>query len=1161
MKIRFRIAAILAMSLGLAIPVFSQSTTGAIVGTVADPSGAAVPGVRIAAIEERTNFREQSVSGEDGGYAFPSLRPGQYRIETEAQGFRKLVRGGIELRINDRLRVDLELQIGAMTESVQVTAAAPLVESESGAVGAVIENRKIVNLPLNARNPFQLASLSPGVVPGSNFGDAFNTSANLIINGNRGNTSEIMIDGITNSVPAANPIVVVAMFPSPDALEEFKVQTNGYAAEFGRSGGGMINMVIKSGTNGFHGAIYEFLRNSRMDANNFFSNRQGQSIGVFKRNQFGASVGGPIIRDKAFFFVNYEGLRERSRSQMTGTVPTERERVGDFSSSGAVLAGRCTPIQIFDPFTTRANPAGGSIRDAFPGGVIPASRQDAVGRRLVDYYPKPTSAGAECTAINNFFSSRTQPLDANQMDLKFDWWASAANKLTLGAAWRTRTAFEPNHYDNIAATGIVNGDHMPSQGIRLEYNRTHSPSFLLQGRFGITRLERYHDPNVEEGFSLTDLGFPAALANAAQAPVGFPVVTAAGYMGLGKGSQHLIQAGTSYTWTGSATKISGGHTLKAGIDYRINQSAESVGIDTSGRYGFNRNFTQGPNPNQPAADRGNAIAGMLLGVVSSGQIGVLPAVFTSNPYMGLYLQDDWRVSRRLTLNVGLRYELEKGRSERYNRLSYFDFDAPSPVAQQVGIPSLRGGLRFVGADGAPKRQFDTDWNNFAPRFGFAYTVNAKTVVRGSYGIFYLPFIGAASGWASGINGFLSYTEMVSSLDGLSPADLLSNPFPRGILQPTAPGSGLATSLGQDFGASGRDGAIDRGNRVGYSQQWNFNVQRELPGNLSVEAAYVGNKGTKLTDGPLGHQLNQLTVEQLALGTQLQRLVPNPFRNIVSVGPLAQPTVTQGQLLRAYPQFLGLYNFRPASGSSIYHAFQLRADKRFSSGLTLLFSFTGGKLIEDTSQTVGFLGASPTHQDVYNRRASRSVASQDISRRLVLSFIYDLPFGRGKALAGNLPRFADVLFGNWQVNGIATFSTGIPLALTNAQNNSQSYSAVQLPNVSGSPVLEDGRSTDEKLARWFDTTVFSQPAPFTFGNTGRVLPNVRMDGIRSLDFSLFKNFPIDESRRVEFRGEFFNLTNTPRFGLPGQALGNAQFGVVNGQANGPRQVQLGLKVYF
>lgn len=1140
----------------------AQSFTGAITGAVTDPSGAAVPHARVTATEQSSNIQTEVVSDVHGSYLFASLRPGVYRLVAEASGFRKLVNPNIEVRVNDRLEINLTMVLGAVNESVEVTASPALVESQTGSIGSVIDNKKIVNLPLNTRNPFQLALLSPGVVPSTAFGNAFNSSANFIINGNRGNTSEILIDGVTNSVPAANPIVVVSLFPSPDALEEFKVLTNGYAAEFGRSGGGIVNMVIKSGTNRFHGVLYEFLRNSQLDANDFFSNRAGRQLSSFKRNQYGFTAGGPIIRDKAFFFFNYEALRQRSRDQLTGTVPTALERQGDFSQSRQIVGSSCVPVQIFDPSTTRANPAGGGfIRDAFPNNMIPANRLDRVGANIVKYFPLPNAPGAACSGINNFLSNKSSPSDSNEIDMKFDWTPTVKDKLTAGLGWRTSTTTPPNHYGNVAYTAVTS-DNMPARSMRLEYNRSQTPSLLLQGRFGITRLERYYGQSAPPGFTLASLGFPGGLDQELTKPIGFPVFNYAGYLGMGKASQFLDQRGTSYTWDANLTKIAGGHQVKAGVEYRINQSLEGVGIDTSGNFMFDRTFTQGPNPTSPGVDRGNAVASLLLGVSTTGQAGVLPTVLTSNPYLALYVQDDFRVSSKLTLNLGLRWDVEKGRTERYKQLSYFNFNAPSPIAQQVGLPNLHGGLQFVDVNGDPRRQFDTDWNNFAPRFSFAYSLNPKTVLRGGYGIFFLPYIGAASGWASGINGFLSFTPQLSSPDGLHPGDPLSNPFPKGLQQPTAPGSGLLTNYGQDFGASGRDGAVDRSARVAYSQQWNFNVQRELPGRFSVEVAYVGNKGTKLTDGPLGPQLNQLTVDQMQLGNQLLQLVSNPFQGYVQTGPLSQATVTRAQLLRPYPQFLNLYDFRPALGSSIYHAFQARIEKRYATGLTLLASFTGGKLIEDTSQTVGFLGPAPTHQDVYNFHSDRSVASQDVSRRLALSYVYDLPFGRGKRFGARLARPLDLLLGEWQVNGVITFSTGVPLAIVNAQNNSQSFSAAQRPNVDGKdPNLTGDRSTSARLARWFDTSAFSQPATFTFGNSPRVLPNVRADGVRLWDSSIFKAFPIREAIRLEFRTEMFNFTNTPNFALPGQAFGNAQFGVISSQQNSPRQIQFGLKLYY
>ena len=445
--------------------------------------------------------------------------------------------------------------------------------------------------------------------------------------------------------------------------------------------------------------------------------------------------------------------------------------------------------------------------------------------------------------------------------------------------------------------------------------------------------------------------------------------------------------------------------------------------------------------------------------------------------------------------------------------------------------------------------------------GFAYNAAAHTVLRGGYGIFYLPYVGEASGTASGINGFSSDTPWVSSLDGLTPVGTLSNPFPNGLSVPTAPGSGLLTNLGQIIGATSRDGAIDRTSRVGYAQQWDLNIQREIGRQIVVEAAYNGSKGTKLPDGPNGFQLDQLTPDQMKLGTQLQQLVANPFFGHINTGTLAQPTVTLGQLLRPYPQFLGVLDFRPSAASSTYHAFQARVEKRFSAGLSLLVAYTNAKLIDDASQAVNFLGPSPDHQNVYDRRADRSISAQDISQRLVFSYTYELPFGRGKALGSGMNRWVDAFLGGWQINGITTFSTGVPLALTNAQNNSGSFSAVQRPNMTGDSALNSDRPIQTRLAQWFNTAVFSQSAPFTFGNTPRVLSNVRSNGIRNFDFSLFKQFRVRERWRTELHGEFFNLFNTPQFAQPGLVFGTTSFGVVSAQANTPRQVQLGLKLYF
>lgn len=1131
----------------------AQTTTGQITGVVQDPSAAVITGAKVSVTQQETGLVRESQTNMEGIFAFPLLPIGTWTLRVEQAGFRPVIQTDITLQVNETRRVDVRLDPGQVSESIEVRADAVAVEREGASLGTVIDTSKITNLPLNSRNPFALALLVPGVTPGRNFGDMFNTAIGMRINGGRAGTNEVLLDGVTNLTPGANPIAVASILPSPDALQEFRIQTNSYSAEYGRTGGGVVNMMLRSGTNEFHGSAYEFLRNSRMDANSFFANRNGNELGAFQRNQFGGTIGGPVLRNRLFFFFSYEGLRQRDVSNVNLTVPTEAERRGDFSQSRQLVSGQCLPVMIYDPVTTRSNPTGsGFTRTQFPGNIIPANRFDAVGRRLVDYYPLPTSAGAPCTAANNFFSSKKNSLSTNQVNVKGDWNASDKDRFTAGVNWRGYYRLPPNHFGTIAdSTGLINGDSIPAKSARLDYTRIQTGALVLNARMGVTRLERTMNPYPSD-FQLSDIGLPSNLNGQLRGPFSFPIVNVANFARLGRTGEasYTFQAGTVYSWMGSATWISGRHTWKFGADTRVQQSFEDSGFGNSGQFNFARSFTQGPDPNAPRADRGSAVASLLLGT-GDGFVQHIPGVFSSNNYTAFYAQDDIKVNTRLTVNLGVRYDIENGRKERFNQLSYFDFEARSPLSDAVpAFPNLQGGLRFVGPDNP--RQFDTDWNNISPRVGVAWSVTNKTVIRSGYGIFYVPYTGQSVGSAAGVNGFLSNTPWLNSLDGLTPLNYFSNPFPNGVAPSTGASEGLLSVVGQNLGST-RDGAIDRGARVGYAQQWNFNIQQALPGRVLVEAAYTGSKGTKLMDN--GWQLNQLTAEQLTLGPALQQLVDNPFFGVITSGPLAQPRVTRGQLMRPYPHFLSVVNYRPAAASSIYHAAQFRMQKEFTRGSSVLVSFTTGKLIDDSiGGSLAGGGPAPGHQDAYNRRADRSLSSQDISYRFVASAVYELPFGR------NFPTWARAAFAQWRVNTIVSLMSGLPLVLT-APNNSNAFAETQRPNVNGNPVLSGDRTTDEKLAQWFDTKVFTQPAAFTFGNTGRVLPNVRADSLRNVDLSLFKEFRVTEGRKLELRAESFNLLNTPQFGLPGQALANPTFGVVNAQENAPRQIQLGLRLVF
>jgi len=1151
----------------------AQSFTATISGAITDPSGGAIPGAQVTVTSIGTSATFAGSSDAQGRYVVPAVLPGLYTVSAQAAGFKQLVRTGIRLEVEQRLHLDLELQLGAVTETVEVAAQATLVQSETSSLGSVIDNRHLINVPLNSRNAISLVALIPGARTGRAFGDAFNSTANVLINGGRGNSSEILTDGIANTASAANPINTVPVAPPVEAIQEFKVQTNSLSAEFGRTGGGVLNFIFKSGTNELHGTLFEFLRNSALDANSFFSNQRGIRLASFRRNQFGGVLGGPVViprlidgRNGLFFFVSYDGLRQSAQNTALFTFPTAAERVGDFSRTMRLVGAACRSIELYDPFTTRRAPDASFVRDPFADNVIPASRLDPAGLKAASFYPLPRGEGLGCAGADNSASSAPSRSGVDQVDFRIDFNPTEKDRIFLRVSpGRRIREFPAEHYNTLGSPNRWRLGHPYSgAGGSFSYTRVINPSLLAEFRFGFARYQEYGPSAAGNDFDMqAALGFRGNFQRQMNTPLSFPRLAVTGYGTLGTGNFPFTDAGaSSYQWLGNVTKIRGPHTLKTGVEFRLMQSFGPNPTASSGDFSFPPSFTQGPNPTRAGPAVGNGLASLLIGL-GTGSVQILPRVFTSNNYVAVYVQDDYRLTRKLTLNLGLRFDFESGRKDRYHHLSWFNFHASSPLANRVaGFSGLRGGLEFVSVGGNPGRQFDTDRNNFGPRFGFAYSVDSRTVVRGGYGLSYEPYSGRAVSTGAGFTGFSSVTTWVSSLDGITPQNVFSDPFPNGLIEPPGSSLGLLTSVGEDLGGTGRDGAFDRRARVGYAQQWNFGVQRGLPGNVAVTLAYAGAKGTKLTDGG-GFEENQLPPAALALGNQLLGRVANPFLAVIRSGPLAAATTTLGQLLRPFPQFARLTNFRPNAASSTYHAFEMEIQKRFSDGVQFVLAYTAGKSIDDSSNLVEFLGGSGLHQDFYNRRGDRSLSLHDVAQRLVVSYVLDLPFGRGRAIGATWGRWPNALLGGWQLNGMTTFQGGLPFLLVNRSNNSNAFSATQRPNVNGDPKVPAERPTNEKLARWFDPNVFSQPAAFTFGNGPRVLPTVRSDGINNHDISVFKNFSParDGKMTLQFRVEFFNTFNTPEFSAPDGAFGAANFGVVSGQANSPRQIQFGLKVLF
>jgi len=1105
----------------------AQSFTASILGTVRDGSGAVVQDARVAVVNTGTNARSERRTDPQGNYVVPLLPPGQYVIEVEASGFKKFVRHGLVLQVQQQAQVDVVLELGAITESVSVTAGAPLIEGTTSSVGKVVENRRIMDLPLNTRNVYALVFLTPGT--SGSVGNDY-SGVGYDVNGIR--NKDILIDGVTATQPTVNGAVGISVFPSVDAIEEYKVQAANYSAEFGRSAGSVLNVVYKSGTNTLHGSAYEFLRNSVLDSNNFFANRLGRDLASFKRSQFGGTLSGPIKHDSTFFMVSYEGLRQRSFSSTLASVPTDPERRGDFSQS---LAANGQLIRIFDPFSTRAS-GSGFIRDQFPGNIIPASMFDPVALNVLKYYPQPNTAGHAVTRRDNFYKTGTSPLNTDNIDVRIDHNISASQRFFARYSHRhvadDAAIFFPEEIK--IAEGRVNTENRGRHAVA-EYNNTLSPTTILTVRAGFSRAGYLHD-NQGLGFLPSQLGLPKSIDAAVDRQM-FPSFSASGYRGLG-GGDHRWNPFMSYSANASVTTVKGSHTIKYGFEGRVirvnvweARSAGSFSLPTAS--------TQGPNPSQASATAGNGLASLLLGVGTGNLIQAWKNVASQSLYYAGYIQDDWRITSKLTLNLGLRYDLDTPRTERYNRMNYFDPNARSPLAGVVpGYPNLTGGVVFVGVDGRGRRQQDYDINDLGPRLGLAYQADKNTVVRLGYGHMFGTSLRAAQGTV-GPFGFRTENPWVGSLDGITPFNLLRNPYPQGFRPPPGASEGLLTQTGANFEAVLRAETL-----TPWTQQWNLTIQRVLPSDTRLEVAYVGNRALQLSRGGEGTlNANQVHPQYLQLGSQLNQLVENPFFQAVGRGVHVSNRVSRAQLLRRYPQFTNITPLFTSGASSSYHSLQVTATKRMTRGFQFDGAYTWSKSISDASG----------HQNSYDLRASRTVYGNP--HRLVMSFLYELPFGRGRAFGSNAPGPVNWLLGGWQFNGITSFISGTPLTVT-ANNTSGIFTVATYPNNNGKSARLSG-PVHQRLERYFDTSVFSQPAAFTLGNTS-VLPDVRNDGTRNFDLSVFKEFSATERIVAQFRAEFLNAFNTPRFGSPTMGVTSSSFGMITSQANAPRQIQFGLK---
>lgn len=1121
-----------------ALPGHAQQLMGTITGSATDSSGSILQGASVKATDNGTGLVRSTQTGEDGKFRFLLLPVGNYRIEASQAGFKGFRRDGIIVEADRSLDVTIALEVGSVVEVVEVTAGTPLLEPNTSSLGSVIDKQKVDDLPLNGRNPMGLANLIPTVRGIGFFGGQVLSSwrmAAVSIGGGSALHNDFMVDGIATTKVGSSGAQV---YPTIESTQEFKILTNAMSAEFGRTAGGVVSVITRSGTNEYHGNLFEYLRNDKLNANEFFSNKAGRQRPTLRWNQFGGSLGGPIVRNRLFFFANYETFMERRVSQQIQTSATRLQRAGDFSETRNQAGALIT---IYDPFTTQANPnaPGTFVRAPFPGNRIPAGRISPIAQKAMSFYPEPNLPGLPITQAQNLFLQAGGPIDRHTMTGKVDFNISASRRINGRYTWDDLNWQFPKLYGTPAEpdgrTVLI-----PRNSVSTNYTDTLTPTLLLDVKLGFSREnENYVLPS--QGFDITTLGFSEALRAQTSVALGarFPTFSV-GDMATLSGQTSAGSPSVTTLASANLTKVFRSHTVKFGGEQRFYGINPWGRGSSSGSYTFNRGFTQGPNPLVVSPSAGFGVASFLLGTPASGSATLAPDRTQSLRYYSSFIQDDWKVTSRLTLNLGLRWEYESPLTDRYNILSVFDPDATvslSPTQQ------LRGGLAFPGANGLDRNLTIPDKFNLGPRFGFAYKASQRMVFRGGYGVLFIPthpFIGPTT------TGFTFNTPMVSTLDGgLTPADTLANPFPQGLISPSGASLGAMTGLGTAVAGQLRDV------RRGYSQQWNTTVQFEPWNNWLLEAAWVGNKGTRLQGA--SRQLNVISDQDRDFyGTRLAESVPNPFLGLITSGPLSGPTITRMQSLLPYPHFTGVNGGYSYLHNSIYHALAVKVEKRLSSGLSLLLAYTKSKMIDDGNAT-GQIRPGGTvvagAQNWLNLRAERAKSAEDVPQRLVMTVLWALPFG---ADGGAFKRH---VLGGWHINPITTIESGTPISLT-----ANVVGGANRPNVVPG---QDAKVDSPTLERWFNTAAFSVPAPYTLGNVSRTLPNIHSDSVFNVDVSVFKDFPIKERIRAQFRAEAFNITNTPTFGTPGTGVNSTTFGVVTATAftPKPREMQLALKIIF
>ncbi len=1130
----------------VAVPLLAQSqdARGNIVGRVLDPSGAVVPGTEVKGVNDATGVVISTKTNDAGNYVLPFLVPGMYSVTAEIQGFRKFDRKNVQVRVNENVQLDIQMTVGEVTESVEVTAESPLLQTAEASLGQIVDERRIAELPLFAGNAMDLVHLAPGTVNGTDMRlrkAAFNNAPSQFStdgSGNYGNS--FTIDGVAN-VYSDGTSPRVAFSPPQASLSEFKVQTSSFDAAIGRTAGALVNVSTKGGTNDLHGSAWWWLRHSAFDTPTLFQNRtnkKGYKLPIYRDNRYGAAAGGPVVlpkiyngKNKTFWFFTYEANKFGTPVDMTSTVPSAAWRNGDLSS----LLPLGSNYQLYDPGTIAVAPGGRFSRQPLAGNIFPVSRINTVAKNLLALYPMPNQTGT-ADGRNNFFYSLPASEDywtwiarldhafneKNRMFVRFhrDWWEE-----------------DKNHHFGDDVNGIILNRN--NRGIAIDDVHMLSATMVLNLRYGISAQD-FPERRVSKGYNLASLGFSNNVTNLVDPSLATIPYTSVGSLSVlspwesGDGTTSSI----SHNAVANLTWMKGNHNIRMGFDYMVFREFRArYPYDTSPYLSFSSAWARGPYDNSTAPPVGAEFIALLAGI-PGGSMARTGTYAEQDIYTALYAQDDWKVTRKLTVNLGLRAERESPITERYNRsVTQFDGTTSNPIeaaaiANYAAASSrpdelplsafkVKGGVTFAGVGGNSRQYWNGQGIQWSPRIGLAYQINTKTVFRGGYGLFYAP--NGILRTNSILNGFSRSTDITASNDsGLTWASTLTNPLPTGLLPVIGAAGGLETTLGQATSFF----AADR--KMSPAQRWSIGFQYEAPGGVMIESSYVGNRSSRL---PVTRQLSY---------TPAKYLSTLPYRDTTTINYLSQnftspyyglnpnftsKNISRAGLLQAYPHF-STVSYEDPVGYSWYHSMQNRVEKRFSKGYTIQGAYTWSKSMAANS----FLNYS-------DPMPYESISDLDRLHRLTGSGIWELPFGKGRRFAPSMPAALDLFAGGWQVSGVYQYQSGQPLGFGQALYIGDSSTIV---------LSSDKRNTDN----WFNTTVFNKNSSQVLASNINTSPprysNIRSDSQRRIDLSANKTFSVTERFKMIFRADTFNARNEVVLNAPNTTPTNSSFGKITGQ---------------